>query len=63
MAFGNIRGVPVGHDKGHQRDPYRDEIPLCSLCEEDLVLGSLSKFHERYRSNATVARADLEPEE
>jgi len=62
MAFGNVRNVPVGNDKGHQRDPYRDQIPLCSLCEEALGKGSLREFHERYEDSTTVYRDALEPE-
>jgi hypothetical protein len=61
MDYGCISGVPVGHERGHQRDPYREQILLCSACAGALIRGSLRIFHERYVSSNTVSRDDLEP--
>lgn len=50
------KGFPVGHDKGTQRDPYRDHVTLCEPCRDALVAGAFGALHARFRAERTVTR-------
>lgn len=50
----SVRAVPVGPDKGSQRDPYRETLDLCPLCRDALISGDLSSFHDFYCSERTI---------
>lgn len=47
---------PVGHEKGHQRDPYHSTIDLCDQCKVPLENGDITRFHERYVSSREIER-------
>lgn len=48
--------VPVGHDLGSQRDPYRIERTLCEACAGALVQGEWDVLHDRYSAERRVQR-------
>lgn len=50
--------IPIGHDKGSQRDPYRETLPLCSACEGALLEGRMETFHSRFAISRTVVRGE-----
>jgi hypothetical protein len=47
-------GVPVGHDQGSQRDPYRVHRRLCGECGPALLDGRWDVLHARYCAQRTV---------
>lgn len=48
------KGVPVGHDKGSQRDPYRESVYLCDPCARALLSGDFVTLAYRNREQRTV---------
>lgn len=52
---------PVGREKGNQRDPYREEIPLCGGCRDALESGDIGLFLSCYVERRTLDRDDLTP--
>lgn len=58
----DAESVPIGHDKGGQRDPYRDIVWLCPECSAALHAGDFATLHERYESERTVRAAPRPPE-
>ena len=46
--------VPVGPDKGTQRDPYRDTLSLCPTCSGALLDGDFAQLAERHTAERTV---------
>lgn len=60
MGFGELLSCPVGPEQGTQRDPYQEQLLLCSICRNALIAGRLSEFHQRYGREVTVTRKDLE---
>jgi hypothetical protein len=52
--------VPVGNEKGSQRDPYREVLPLCGPCRDSLIEGNLGMFHARHRVERSVIREQLD---
>lgn len=48
--------VEVGPEKGSQRDPYREKLPLCEECRDALLYGSFDVLHERYSAERTIRR-------
>lgn len=60
MGFGELLSCPVGPHQGNQRDLYQEQLLLCSTCRQALIAGRLSEFHDRYGSQVTVTRDDLE---
>jgi hypothetical protein len=51
-----VKPVPVGPEKGSQRDPYRDSLDLCEPCSTALLSGNLGVFAGRYSHERTVSR-------
>jgi hypothetical protein len=49
------REVPVGPERGHQQDPYRDSVTLCLPCGDALLAGDFRTLHARFRTTRTVA--------
>jgi len=49
-------GVDVGPEKGSQRDPYRESLPLCPPCAEALLTGDLATLSENYSAERTIRR-------
>jgi hypothetical protein len=60
LARGKVTAVPVGQEKGSQRDPYRETLSLCETCGQALVLGDFAALHARYQSETTVNRGVTE---
>ncbi len=58
MGFSELLSCPVGP---YQRDQYQEQLLLCGTCLRSLVAGRLSEFHDRFGSEVTVTRKDLEP--
>lgn len=52
------KGVDVGPDKGSQRDPYRESIPLCEICEGALLEGNFEVLAARHTNERVINRAD-----
>ena len=48
--------VPIGHDQGLQRDPYRAQIDLCQSCTASLMNGEIDIFNARYSATRLVTR-------
>ncbi len=48
------KGVPVGRDKGTQRDPYRESVPLCEPCTTALLAGDFVTLAERNRRERVI---------
>lgn len=46
----DVRPLEIGPDKGHQRDPYREQLQLCGECAAPLLDHSLPAFHARFKS-------------
>lgn len=46
--------VPVGPEKGGQRDPYRDTVDLCLTCKNALLSGDFTVLHHRYTDQRTI---------
>ena len=44
----SVRKTPVGHEKGHQHDPYRVQLDLCEMCSEALVCSNWTLIHQRF---------------
>lgn len=61
MEYTECREVPVGHEKGSQRDPYRDTIVLCEPCGGALETPDLATFHSRYVPARELTREDVTP--
>lgn len=56
LQRGDVKDVPVGPDRGSQRDPYRVTLSLCPTCEAALVEGDFATLHRLYQPTATVER-------
>jgi hypothetical protein len=48
------KGFPIGHEKGDQRDPYRETISLCADCSGALSSGNLWLFNQRFRAERVI---------
>jgi hypothetical protein len=59
LTYGPVRNVPVGFEKGHQRDPYQEKLPLCLTCETALTNGRFDVLHERYSDERNISREDV----
>lgn len=55
LALGAAK-VPVGYDKGSQRDPYRDQVPLCQPCRTALFAGEFAALAGRYTAGRYVSQ-------
>ncbi len=42
------KAVEVGPEKGSQRDPYREQLPLCEACTNALLTGDFTVLSTRY---------------
>ena len=51
-----VRAIPVGHDKGGQRDSYRETVDLCDLCSNALVKGDFKTLVRRYQDQIIIVR-------
>lgn len=60
MAYGDVRSVEVGQEKGSQRDPYREQLLLCGTCAAALTSGQLSTFHDRFANDNLITRDVIE---
>lgn len=55
--------VEVGPDKGSQRDPYRDKLPLCETCRGALLSGDFALLAERYSPTRVIDRSTTKGEQ
>lgn len=55
LEAGAIR-TQVGPEKGHQFDPYREEVPLCEICRGALLSGDFGLLAERYSATRVIDR-------
>lgn len=49
-----VRAVDIGPEKGTQRDPYRDAVDLCPICQTALLSGDFAKLAERNRTSTVI---------
>lgn len=61
MEYTECRKVPVGQEKGTQRDPYHDTLTLCEPCGDALETPDLAMFHDRYVTAREISREDVTP--
>lgn len=59
LDYTDSRPVDVGPSKGSQFDPYREALVLCDPCGDALTSGDLGTFHQRYKAERSIGRADV----
>lgn len=46
--------VSVGPQKGHQLDPYREQVDLCEPCKTALLAGDFETLASRHTNERTI---------
>lgn len=59
LTVGHTGDVPVGHEKGSQRDPYHDTVSLCEECATLLLTSDFTGLAKRNRTSVTINKEDL----
>lgn len=55
-----VRPFPIGSATGGQRDPIQDTLGLCPECTEPLQAHDLVTFNNRFRTERSIGRKQLE---